>query len=113
MCLKEECVTDEEDDCADVDVTAEEQQQAEMKAIYSDTPDEHQSTPERGVHDENGTSTFFSAIPFIILLYSLFMNCANTLTHTPSLFLPQVLPTHSLTCTPVPTVPVVTSVKPL
>ncbi|XP_056600734.1 zinc finger E-box-binding homeobox 1 [Triplophysa dalaica] len=58
--VKEECVTDEEDDCADVDVTAEEQQQAEMKAIYSDTPDELQSTPERGVHDENGTPDAFS-----------------------------------------------------
>ncbi|KAI7809172.1 zinc finger E-box-binding homeobox 1 [Triplophysa rosa] len=59
--VKEECVTDEEeDDGADVDVTAEEQQQAEMKAIYPDTPDEHQSTPERGVHDENGTPDAFS-----------------------------------------------------
>ncbi|KAA0718726.1 Zinc finger protein [Triplophysa tibetana] len=58
--VKEECVTDEEDDCADVDATAEEQQQAEMKAIYSDSPDEHQSTPERGVHDENGTPDAFS-----------------------------------------------------
>lgn len=58
--VKEECVTDEEDDGADVDVTSEEQQQAEMKAIYPDTPEENQSTPERGVHDENGTPDAFS-----------------------------------------------------
>lgn len=65
MCLKEECVTDDEEekDGGDVDITGEEQQQAEMKAIYPDTPEEHQSTPERGVHDENGWPSVYHLSP--------------------------------------------------
>lgn len=54
MCLKEECVTDEEDG-ADNEVAGEEKQ-TETEHIYSDAQEEHQRTPERGVHDENGTN---------------------------------------------------------
>lgn len=56
MCLKEECVTDEEDG-ADNEVAGEEKQ-TERERIYSDAQEEHQRTPERGVHDENGTNQF-------------------------------------------------------
>ncbi|KAK7159659.1 hypothetical protein R3I94_005865 [Phoxinus phoxinus] len=58
--VKEECVTDEED-CADNEVAGEEKQ-TETEPIYSDTQEEHQRTPERGVHDENGTPDAFSQL---------------------------------------------------
>ncbi|KAF4117662.1 zinc finger E-box-binding homeobox 1 isoform X1 [Onychostoma macrolepis] len=58
--VKEECVTDEEDG-ADDEVAGEEKQ-TEAEHIYSDAPEEHQSTPERGVHDENGTPDAFSQL---------------------------------------------------
>ncbi|KAK2900604.1 hypothetical protein QQF64_015432 [Cirrhinus molitorella] len=58
--VKEECVTDEEDG-ADDEVAGEEKQ-TETEHIYSDTPEEHQRTPERGVHDENGTPDAFSQL---------------------------------------------------
>lgn len=57
MCLKEECVTDEEDG-PDNDVAGEEKQ-TETERNYSDAQEEHQRTPERGVHDENGTNPVF------------------------------------------------------
>ncbi|XP_051984995.1 zinc finger E-box-binding homeobox 1-like isoform X2 [Xyrauchen texanus] len=50
----EECITDEEDEVAG------QEKQVETSSIYSDAPEEHQSTPERGVHDENGTPDAFS-----------------------------------------------------
>ncbi|XP_026098981.1 zinc finger E-box-binding homeobox 1-like isoform X3 [Carassius auratus] len=46
----EECVTDEEEG-ADDEVDCEEKQ-TETEHAYSDVPEEHQRTPERGVHDE-------------------------------------------------------------
>ncbi|XP_065118227.1 zinc finger E-box-binding homeobox 1 isoform X2 [Paramisgurnus dabryanus] len=55
--IKEECVTDEED--ADIVVAGEDSQQ-DTTNIYPDTPEENQGTPERGVHDENGTPDAFS-----------------------------------------------------
>uniref|UniRef100_A0A8C1PG85 Zinc finger E-box binding homeobox 1a n=1 Tax=Cyprinus carpio TaxID=7962 RepID=A0A8C1PG85_CYPCA len=58
--VKEECVTDEEDG-ADDEVAGEEKQ-TETEHIYSDGPEEHQRTPERGVHDENGTPDAFSQL---------------------------------------------------
>ncbi|XP_050983094.1 zinc finger E-box-binding homeobox 1 isoform X2 [Labeo rohita] len=58
--VKEECVTDEEDG-ADDEVAGEEKQ-TETEHIYSDAPDEQQRTPERGVHDENGTPDAFSQL---------------------------------------------------
>ncbi|XP_051553154.1 zinc finger E-box-binding homeobox 1-like isoform X2 [Myxocyprinus asiaticus] len=51
----EECITDEEDE-----EVAGQEKQVETTSIYSDAPEEHQSTPERGVHDENGTPDAFS-----------------------------------------------------
>ncbi|XP_026098980.1 zinc finger E-box-binding homeobox 1-like isoform X2 [Carassius auratus] len=48
--VKEECVTDEEEG-ADDEVDCEEKQ-TETEHAYSDVPEEHQRTPERGVHDE-------------------------------------------------------------
>ncbi|XP_051556909.1 zinc finger E-box-binding homeobox 1-like isoform X3 [Myxocyprinus asiaticus] len=58
--VKEECVTEEEaDDDVDEEVAGQEKQ-AETTSIYPDAPEEHQSTPERGVHDENGTPDAFS-----------------------------------------------------
>ncbi|XP_073703484.1 zinc finger E-box-binding homeobox 1 isoform X2 [Garra rufa] len=57
--VKEECVTDEEDG-ADDEVAGEEKQTETEH--YSDAPEEHQSTPERGVHDENGTPDAFSQL---------------------------------------------------
>ncbi|XP_067308698.1 zinc finger E-box-binding homeobox 1 isoform X2 [Pseudorasbora parva] len=58
--VKEECVTDEED-VADNEVAGEEKQ-TETEPVYSDTQEEHQRTPERGVHDENGTPDAFSQL---------------------------------------------------
>ncbi|XP_048018744.1 zinc finger E-box-binding homeobox 1 isoform X2 [Megalobrama amblycephala] len=58
--VKEECVTDEEDG-ADNEVAGEEKQ-TETERIYSDAQEEHQRTPERGVHDENGTPDAFSQL---------------------------------------------------
>ncbi|XP_052403779.1 zinc finger E-box-binding homeobox 1 isoform X1 [Carassius gibelio] len=58
--VKEECVTDEEDG-ADDEVAGEEKQ-TETEHIYSDGPEEHPRTPERGVHDENGTPDTFSQL---------------------------------------------------
>ncbi|XP_077078479.1 zinc finger E-box-binding homeobox 1 isoform X3 [Siphateles boraxobius] len=58
--VKEECVTDEEDS-ADNDVAGEEKQ-TETEPIHSDGQEEHQRTPERGVHDENGTPDAFSQL---------------------------------------------------
>ncbi|XP_052388160.1 zinc finger E-box-binding homeobox 1 isoform X2 [Carassius gibelio] len=55
--VKEECVTDEEEG-ADDEVDCEEKQ-TETEHAYSDVPEEHQRTPERGVHDENGTPDAF------------------------------------------------------
>ncbi|XP_039550532.1 zinc finger E-box-binding homeobox 1 isoform X2 [Pimephales promelas] len=58
--VKEECVTDEED-CTDNEVASEEKQ-TETEHVDSDTQEEHQRTPERGVHDENGTPDAFSQL---------------------------------------------------
>ncbi|XP_016385349.1 zinc finger E-box-binding homeobox 1-like isoform X2 [Sinocyclocheilus rhinocerous] len=58
--VKEECVTDEEEG-ADDEVAGEEKQ-TETEHVYSDVPEEHQRTPERGVHDENGTPDAFSQL---------------------------------------------------
>uniref|UniRef100_A0A671LR20 Zinc finger E-box-binding homeobox 1-like n=1 Tax=Sinocyclocheilus anshuiensis TaxID=1608454 RepID=A0A671LR20_9TELE len=55
-----ECVTDEEDGADDE--LASEEKQTETEHIYSDAPEEHQRTPERGVHDENGTPDTFSQL---------------------------------------------------
>uniref|UniRef100_A0A8C1LY13 Zinc finger E-box binding homeobox 1a n=1 Tax=Cyprinus carpio TaxID=7962 RepID=A0A8C1LY13_CYPCA len=54
----EECVTDEEEG-ADDEVDGEEKQ-TETEHVYSDVPEER--TPERGVHDENGTPDAFSQL---------------------------------------------------
>uniref|UniRef100_A0A8C2ABF8 Zinc finger E-box binding homeobox 1a n=1 Tax=Cyprinus carpio TaxID=7962 RepID=A0A8C2ABF8_CYPCA len=56
--VKEECVTDEEEG-ADDEVDGEEKQ-TETEHVYSDVPEER--TPERGVHDENGTPDAFSQL---------------------------------------------------
>uniref|UniRef100_A0A672PYG5 Zinc finger E-box binding homeobox 1 n=1 Tax=Sinocyclocheilus grahami TaxID=75366 RepID=A0A672PYG5_SINGR len=56
----EECVTDEEEG-ADDEVAGEEEQ-TETEHVYSDVPEEPQRTPERGVHDENGTPDAFSQL---------------------------------------------------
>ncbi|XP_016362999.1 zinc finger E-box-binding homeobox 1-like isoform X2 [Sinocyclocheilus anshuiensis] len=58
--VKEECVTDEEEG-ADDEVAGEEKQ-TETEHVYSDVPEEPQRTPERGVHDENGTPDAFSQL---------------------------------------------------
>ncbi|XP_016096820.1 zinc finger E-box-binding homeobox 1-like isoform X1 [Sinocyclocheilus grahami] len=58
--VKEECVTDEEEG-ADDEVAGEEEQ-TETEHVYSDVPEEPQRTPERGVHDENGTPDAFSQL---------------------------------------------------
>lgn len=63
--MKEECVTDEEDS-ADNEVAGEEKQ-TETEPIYSDAQEEHQRTPERGVHDENGTSLVYLVFPSIAI----------------------------------------------
>lgn len=65
MCVstKEECVTDEDE--AQMNETS---WQGKKGVICPDVPEEEQSTPERGVHDENGTNLLyklFQLIPFI------------------------------------------------
>ncbi len=64
MCLKEECVTDEEDG-ADDEVAGEEKQ---TETEHIDAPEEHQSTPERGVHDENGSHQCFLSFLWLLIL---------------------------------------------
>uniref|UniRef100_A0A673MTE9 Zinc finger E-box-binding homeobox 1-like n=1 Tax=Sinocyclocheilus rhinocerous TaxID=307959 RepID=A0A673MTE9_9TELE len=44
------------------DEVAGEEKQTETEHVYSDVPEEHQRTPERGVHDENGTPDAFSQL---------------------------------------------------
>ncbi|XP_068070685.1 zinc finger E-box-binding homeobox 1 isoform X2 [Danio rerio] len=56
--VKEECVSDEEDGAQD-EATSEEKQ-TKTEPVYPDAAEEHQRTPERGVHDENGTPDAFS-----------------------------------------------------
>lgn len=51
---KEECVTEEEDE-GQMNETP---WHGKKGVICPDIPEEEQSTPERGVHDENGTSSY-------------------------------------------------------
>ncbi|XP_060761971.1 zinc finger E-box-binding homeobox 1 isoform X3 [Neoarius graeffei] len=55
--VKEECVTDEDE--AQMNETS---WQGKKGVICPDVPEEEQSTPERGVHDENGTPDEFSQL---------------------------------------------------
>ncbi|XP_060728154.1 zinc finger E-box-binding homeobox 1 isoform X1 [Tachysurus vachellii] len=54
--IKEECITDEEDEDGQVPW------QGKTEVICPSIPEEEQSTPDRGVHDENGTSDEFSQL---------------------------------------------------
>ncbi|XP_053507700.1 zinc finger E-box-binding homeobox 1 isoform X2 [Ictalurus furcatus] len=57
--VKEECVTDEEDEGGQMNETP---WQGKKGVICPDIPEEEQGTPERGVHDENGTPDDFSQL---------------------------------------------------
>uniref|UniRef100_A0A3B1K5T2 Zinc finger E-box binding homeobox 1 n=1 Tax=Astyanax mexicanus TaxID=7994 RepID=A0A3B1K5T2_ASTMX len=57
--VKEECITDEEDEEGHAHGSP---QQGTEEAVYSEVPEEEQSTPERGGHDENGTPDEFSQL---------------------------------------------------
>ncbi|KAF4076629.1 hypothetical protein AMELA_G00217290 [Ameiurus melas] len=57
--VKEECVTDEEDEGGQMNETS---WQGKKGVICPDIPEEEQSTPERRVHDENGTPDDFSQL---------------------------------------------------
>ncbi|XP_036411834.1 zinc finger E-box-binding homeobox 1 isoform X1 [Colossoma macropomum] len=57
--VKEECVTDEENEEGREKETPPEGNEG---AIYPEVPEEEQSTPERGGHDENGTPDEFSQL---------------------------------------------------
>ncbi|KAM9439557.1 zinc finger E-box-binding homeobox 1 isoform 1-T1 [Clarias gariepinus] len=57
--VKEECLTDEEDEEVQINETS---RQGKTEVICPDIPKEEQSTPEGGVHDENGTSDEISQL---------------------------------------------------
>lgn len=73
MCVstKEECVTDEDEE-GQMNETP---WQGKKGVICPDMPEEKQSTPERGVHDENGTNLLyklFQLIYFFLFYYPYF-----------------------------------------
>ncbi|KAM3865935.1 zinc finger E-box-binding homeobox 1-like [Diretmus argenteus] len=61
--VKEECVSEEEDEDKEKDALVEEiLQQGDTAVIYPEAPEDEHSTPERGGADENGTPDSFSQL---------------------------------------------------
>lgn len=73
MCVssKEECVTDEEDEGGQMNETP---WQGKKGVICPDIPEEEQGTPERGVHDENGTNYCTSSSNELIIFLSFLLS---------------------------------------